>query len=94
MTRAKWRRATNAVSRSNFNDVKADDIIKAFEMEAILRKLAAPSAKTVRGQAAVESSFSLRLSVHGSFRARRVRVAEGACYGRRRRGLTLFSAGK
>ena len=45
------------IALENFNDVKPDDIIEAFEMEAILRKLAAPSAQTVRGQAAVEKQL-------------------------------------
>ncbi len=33
------------IALENFNDVKPDDIIEAFEMEAILRKLAAPTAR-------------------------------------------------
>ncbi len=37
--------------------MKPDDIIEAFEMEAILRKLAAPKPETVRGQAAVEKQL-------------------------------------
>ncbi len=45
------------IALENFNDVKPDDIIEAFEMEAILRKLAAPSPQTVRGQAAVEKQL-------------------------------------
>ena len=45
------------IALENFNDVKPDDIIEAFEMEAILRKLTAPSAQTVRGQAAVEKQL-------------------------------------
>jgi translation initiation factor IF-2 len=45
------------IALENFNDVKPDDIIEAFEMEAILRKLAAPGPQTVRGQAAVEKQL-------------------------------------
>ncbi len=45
------------IALENFNDVKPDDIIEAFEMEAILRKLAAPKAETVRGPAAVEKQL-------------------------------------
>ncbi len=45
------------IALENFNDVKPDDIIEAFEMEAILRKLAAPKPETVRGQAAVEKQL-------------------------------------
>jgi translation initiation factor IF-2 len=42
------------IALENFNDVKPDDIIEAFEMEAILRKLTAPKPEAMRGQAAVE----------------------------------------
>ncbi len=45
------------IALENFNDVKPDDIIEAFEMEAILRKLATPKPETVRGQAAVEKQL-------------------------------------
>jgi translation initiation factor IF-2 len=45
------------IALENFNDVKPDDIIEAFEMEAILRKLAAPKPETVRGHAAVEKQL-------------------------------------
>ncbi|MDO8434174.1 MAG: translation initiation factor IF-2 [Candidatus Binatus sp.] len=45
------------VALENFNDVKPGDIIEAFEMEAILRKLEAPRPQTVRGQAAVEKQL-------------------------------------
>ena len=45
------------IALENFNDVKPDDIIEAFEMEAILRKLAVPTPETVRGQAAVEKQL-------------------------------------
>src|SRR6202022_3858407 len=42
------------IGLENFNDVKPDDVIETFEMEAVLRKLAAPSAQSARvGQAAV-----------------------------------------
>jgi translation initiation factor IF-2 len=42
------------IALENFNDVKPGDIIEAFEMEAILRKLTAPKPESMRGQAAVE----------------------------------------
>ena len=45
------------IALENFNDVKPDDIIEAFEMEAILRKLTAPKPETVRGPAAVEKQL-------------------------------------
>ena len=45
------------VALENFNDVKPGDIIEAFEMEAILRKLTAPKPETVRGQTAVEKQL-------------------------------------
>ncbi len=45
------------IALENFNDVKPDDIIEAFEMEAILRKLAAPTPQTARGPAAVEKQL-------------------------------------
>ena len=45
------------IALENFNDVKPDDIIEAFEMEAILRKLAAPTPQSVRGQPAVEKQL-------------------------------------
>jgi len=45
------------IALENFNDVKPDDIIEAFEMEAILRKLEAPKPQTVRGPAAVEKQL-------------------------------------
>ncbi|MGA9724830.1 MAG: translation initiation factor IF-2, partial [Candidatus Binatus sp.] len=45
------------IALENFNDVKPDDIIEAFEMEAILRKLTAPKPETMRGQAAVEKQL-------------------------------------
>jgi translation initiation factor IF-2 len=41
------------IGLENFNDVKPNDVIENFEMEAVLRKLAAPKpAEPVRGQAA------------------------------------------
>ena len=45
------------IALENFNDVKPDDVIEAFEMEAILRKLTAPKPESVRGQAAVEKQL-------------------------------------
>jgi translation initiation factor IF-2 len=45
------------IALENFNDVKPEDIIEAFEMEAILRKLAAPTPQSVRGQPAVEKQL-------------------------------------
>ncbi|MDB5108147.1 MAG: hypothetical protein JWM69_1088, partial [Candidatus Binatus sp.] len=45
------------VSLENFNDVKEGDVIEAFEMEAILRKLAPAKPETVRGQPAVEKQL-------------------------------------
>ncbi|HEY2664799.1 MAG TPA: translation initiation factor IF-2, partial [Candidatus Binataceae bacterium] len=42
------------IGLENFNDVKPDDVIETFEMEAVLRKLSAPTAPAARvGQAAV-----------------------------------------
>jgi len=40
------------IGLENYNDVKPGDIVEAFEMETVLRKLAAPKAETGRGQAA------------------------------------------
>ncbi len=45
------------IGLENFNDLKPGDIIEAFEMETVLRKLAAPKAEPVRGQAAVEKQL-------------------------------------
>ncbi len=45
------------IALENFNDVKPDDIIEAFEMEAILRKLAPSKPENVRGPAAVEKQL-------------------------------------
>jgi len=44
------------IGLENFNDVKPDDVIETFEMEAVLRKLGAP-AEAPRGQAAVEKQL-------------------------------------
>ncbi|HUY20570.1 MAG TPA: translation initiation factor IF-2 [Candidatus Binataceae bacterium] len=44
------------IGLENFNDVKPGDIVETFEMEAVLRKLGAPS-ETPRGQAAVEKQL-------------------------------------
>jgi len=40
------------IGLENFNDVKPGDVIEAFEMETVLRKLATPKPETGRGQAA------------------------------------------
>ena len=45
------------IGLENFNDVKPGDVIEAFEMEAVLRKLVAPKPETARGQAAVEKQL-------------------------------------
>ncbi len=42
------------IALENFNDVKPDDVIEAYELEAVLRKLAAPKPETMREKAAVE----------------------------------------
>src|SRR5215469_8082672 len=42
------------IALENFNDVKPEDIIEAFEMEAILRKLTTPKPETMRGQAQLQ----------------------------------------
>jgi translation initiation factor IF-2 len=44
------------IGLENFNDVKPSDTIESFEMEAVLRKLGAPST-TPRGAAAVEKQL-------------------------------------
>jgi len=44
------------IGLENFNDVKPGDVIETFEMEAVLRKLGAPTA-AARGQAAVEKQL-------------------------------------
>ena len=42
------------IGLENFNDVKPEDVIETFEMEAVLRKLATPAAQSARvGQAAL-----------------------------------------
>ncbi|HEY6418647.1 MAG TPA: translation initiation factor IF-2 [Candidatus Binataceae bacterium] len=45
------------IALENFNDLKPNDVVEAFEMEAILRKLATPKPETVRGQAQVEKQL-------------------------------------
>jgi translation initiation factor IF-2 len=40
------------IGLENLNDVKPGDIVEAFEMETVLRKLAAPKAEPARGHAA------------------------------------------
>jgi translation initiation factor IF-2 len=42
------------IGLENYNDVKPDDVIEAFEMEAIARKLETPRSDAMRGHAAVE----------------------------------------
>jgi translation initiation factor IF-2 len=42
------------IALENFNDVKPDDVIEAYELEAVLRKLAAPKPESMREKAAVE----------------------------------------
>ncbi len=42
------------IGLENYNDVKPDDVIEAFEMEAVARKLEAPRPEAIRGQAAAE----------------------------------------
>ena len=42
------------IGLENYNDVKPDDVIEAFEMEAVARKLETPRADAMRGQAAAE----------------------------------------
>ncbi len=41
------------IGLENYNDLKPGDVIEAFEMETVLRKLATPKTETGRGQAAV-----------------------------------------
>ncbi len=43
------------IGLENYNDVKPGDIVEAFEMETVLRKLTAPKAETGRGQAAAST---------------------------------------
>jgi translation initiation factor IF-2 len=45
------------VGLENFNDVKPGDVIETYELETVLRKLAAPKPETARGQAAVEKQL-------------------------------------
>jgi len=46
------------IGLENFNDIKPDDIIEDFEMEAIARKLAVPARpESVRGQAGAEKQL-------------------------------------
>ncbi len=42
------------IGLENFNDVKPDDVVEAFEMEAIARKLETPRADAIRGHAAAD----------------------------------------
>ncbi len=37
------------IGLENFNDLKPDDVIENFEMEAVLRKLGAPKPEQARG---------------------------------------------
>jgi translation initiation factor IF-2 len=37
------------IGLENFNDVKPNDVIEDFEMEAVLRKLTVPKPESVRG---------------------------------------------
>ena len=56
-------RATNAVSAlENYNDVKPDDVIEAFEMEAIARKLETPTlGRDARSRRRLEKQLQPRL---------------------------------
>jgi translation initiation factor IF-2 len=46
------------IGLENFNDIKPNDVIEAFEMEAVVRRLETPRPETVRGgQAAVEKQL-------------------------------------
>ncbi len=45
------------IGLENFNDIKPNDVIEVFEMEAVLRKLTAPKPEPIRGQAAVEKQL-------------------------------------
>ncbi len=45
------------IGLENFNDVKPGDVIEAFEMEAVLRKLAPAPSGPARGQAAAEKQL-------------------------------------
>jgi translation initiation factor IF-2 len=45
------------IALENYNDVKPGDVIEAFEMETVLRKLAAPKSEPIRRGAAVEKQL-------------------------------------
>ncbi len=45
------------IALENYNDLKPGDIIEAFELEAVLRKLETPKPETMRGQPAVEKQL-------------------------------------
>jgi translation initiation factor IF-2 len=45
------------IGLENFNDVKPGDVVEAFEMEAVLRKLETPKPEQGRGQAAAEKQL-------------------------------------
>jgi translation initiation factor IF-2 len=45
------------IGLENFNDVKPDDVIEAFEMEAVVRRLETPRPEAIRGQAPVEKQL-------------------------------------
>ncbi len=45
------------IALENYNDVKPGDIIEAFELETVLRKLETPKPETMRGQPAVEKQL-------------------------------------
>ena len=45
------------VGLENFNDIKPGDAIESYELETVLRKLAAPKPESARGQAAVEKQL-------------------------------------
>jgi translation initiation factor IF-2 len=42
------------IGLENYNDVKPDDVVEAFEMEAIARKLETPRSDAIRGHAAAD----------------------------------------
>jgi len=45
------------IGLENYNDVKPGDVIEAFEMEAVIRKLETPRGEEQRGQAAAEKQL-------------------------------------
>jgi translation initiation factor IF-2 len=45
------------IALENYNDLKPGDIIEAFELETVLRKLETPKPETMRGQPAVEKQL-------------------------------------